>query len=87
MRERRDLNRLDFHLVSPVSLGYPAGRFPFIPDVQTIEILLRRNGFFSGCYTSSRAVERTFFQEVLLRKVSNSRVVPGNVVVVSRSKG
>ena len=58
-----------------------------VPDVQTIEILLRRNGFFSGCYTSSRPAERTFFQEVLLRKVSNSRMVPGNVVFVFRSRG
>jgi hypothetical protein len=36
MRERRDVDRLNSHLVSPVppvSLGYPAGAFPVAPDV------------------------------------------------------
>jgi hypothetical protein len=58
-----------------------------VPDVQTIEILLRRNGFFSGYYTSSRPAARTFFQELLWRNVSNSRVLPGNVVFDSRRRG
>jgi hypothetical protein len=47
---------------------------------------------FSFCcsdpvYTSSRPAERTFFQEVLFRKDSNSRVVPGNAGFDSRSRG
>ena len=49
------------------------------------------DGFMFCCsgliYTSSRPAERTFFQEALLRKVSNSRVVPGNVVFVSLNRG
>ena len=42
MRERRDVDRLDSHLVSPVppvSLGYPAWCFPVVPVVQTSEVL------------------------------------------------
>lgn len=38
-------------------------------------------------YTSSRPAERTLFQEVVPRNVSNSCTVPGNVVFVSRSRG
>ena len=49
---------------------------------------VRRETFSaSWFYTSSRPARRTFFQEVLLRKVPNSLTVPGNVVVVSRSRG
>jgi len=58
-----------------------------VPDMQLIEALLRRNGFFTVCYTSSRPTERTFFQELVPRKISNSFMVPGNVVFVSRSRG
>ena len=56
-------------------------------DMQLIETLLAPKWLFAVCYTSSRPAERTFFQEVVPRKVSNSRVVPGNVVFVSRSRG
>jgi hypothetical protein len=46
MREKHDVHRLDFHLVSPVTLiqpvvlDYPAGPSPAVPDVQAIDVLL-----------------------------------------------
>jgi len=36
VRERRDVDRLDFHLVSPVP---PVSR-PVVPDLQAIDVLL-----------------------------------------------
>jgi hypothetical protein len=33
----------------PDSLDYSAGCFPFVPDVQAIEVLLWRNGFPAAC--------------------------------------
>jgi hypothetical protein len=38
-------------------------------------------------YTSKRPAERTFFQVVVPRKISNSFMVPGNVVFVSLRRG
>jgi len=61
MRERRDVDRLDSHLVSPiprVSLGYPARDSPAVPDVQAIEVLLCRNGFpVAARVRAGRAIE------------------------------
>jgi hypothetical protein len=46
------VDRLDSHLVSlvlPVSLDYPAGSGPVLPDMQAIKVLLCRNGFSAAC--------------------------------------
>jgi len=43
MREKRDVERFDFHLVSPVppvSLGYPARCSPVVLDVQALEFAI-----------------------------------------------
>ncbi len=59
MRERRDVDRLDSHLVSPVppvSLGYPAGVFSCCAarlsssqaHVRTIEVLACQYSFFAA---------------------------------------
>jgi len=52
MREKRDMDGLDFHLVSPVppvSLGHPARGSSVVPHVPAIEGLLCRNGFSVAC--------------------------------------
>ena len=63
------------------------GAFVSDPDVQDFEAPSCPYSFSAACYTSSSPAARTFFQELLWRKVSNSRVVPGNVVLDSRSRG
>ena len=51
MRERRDTDRLDFHLVSPTSLvqpasiGYPAGSCPVVPYMRTMGFQEGRHHF------------------------------------------
>jgi len=51
MRERRDTDRLDFRLVSPISLvkpaslGYPAGSCPVVPDMRTMGFQEGRHRF------------------------------------------
>jgi hypothetical protein len=47
VRERRDVDRLDFHLVSPIP---PVSR-PVVPDVQAIAVLLWRNGIPTASYS------------------------------------
>ena len=48
MRERRDVDRLDSHFVSPVPpvlLSYPAWCFFVASDVRTLEVLAYQNSF------------------------------------------
>ena len=51
MRERRDTDRLDFHLISPISLvqhawlSYPAGSCPVVPDMRTMGFQEGRHRF------------------------------------------
>ena len=51
MRERRDTDKLDFHLISPISLvqpawlDYPAGSCPVVPDMRTMGFQEGRHRF------------------------------------------
>src|SRR5260370_35137875 len=50
MRARRDVNRLDSHLVGPVSLVPHVSPFPpVVPDVRTLEVLACRHSFSAAC--------------------------------------
>ena len=55
MRERRDADRLGSHLMWPVSfirlvsLGYPEGSSPVLPDTRAIEFQKHRNSCVAAC--------------------------------------
>ena len=67
------MDRLDSHLVSlvlPVSLGYPAGSGPVLPDVQAIKVLLCRNGFSAACWNTGIAFVRSTWADVSAARLS-----------------